>query len=245
MILEFIVGDRASNIAKIPRDPAKKRRFSPRQQLSSRQPRHVSLQAPSFQDRGWSSRWPVEIRKRAGKSGEFPEQCIVSIRVSVGVAMRWTLVQLGEVGRKREDGMSVRGSGTGLQREVLSVAKLPSSSRRTYSSYDHSPPLSLRPLLLLQIYKLSHSRDRTHGRIEPPQRQIRWNRPVNTASKRRRLSLFETARISPTYSASSSSSSSSSSLLVSFSCGDTLPRLASTLVGSLRPLFDLRVSSKK
>lgn len=43
MILEFIVGDRASNIAKIPRDPAKKRRFSPRQQLSSRQPRHVSL----------------------------------------------------------------------------------------------------------------------------------------------------------------------------------------------------------
>lgn len=29
-------------------------------------------------------------------------------------------------------------------------------------------------------------------------RQIRWNRPVNTASKRRRLSLFETVRISPT-----------------------------------------------
>jgi len=34
------------------------------------------------------------IRKRARKSGEFPEQCVVSIRVSVGVAMRWTLVQL-------------------------------------------------------------------------------------------------------------------------------------------------------
>lgn len=33
-----------------------------------------------------------QIRKRARKSGEFPEQCVVSIRVSVGVAMRWTLV---------------------------------------------------------------------------------------------------------------------------------------------------------
>jgi len=58
------------------------------------------------------SRWPFswnvkdegahcEIRKRTRKSGKFPEQCVVSIRVSVGVAMRWTLVQLREQGGEK------------------------------------------------------------------------------------------------------------------------------------------------
>lgn len=111
-------------------------------------------------ERSRGRRSHCEIRKRARKSGEFPEQCVVSIRVSVGVAMRWTLVQLREQG----------GEKAREKREDLSVAKLPatsftsSPSRRLATPGESRPPYfsterpsrPLRPLLLLQIYKISY-----------------------------------------------------------------------------------------
>ena len=90
------------------RDPAKRRdsRRADNSHRPSSQPVALFLASRTiFKVAGRNS------KTRAGKSGEFPEQCVVSIRVSVGVAMRWTLVQLGELGSKREDGMRVRGSG--------------------------------------------------------------------------------------------------------------------------------------
>ena len=156
------------------RDPAK-RRDSRRADNSHRPPSQpVALFLASrtiFKVAGRNS------KTRAGKSGEFPEQCVVSIRVSVGVAMRWTLVQLGELGSKREDGMRVRGSGDrvaerGLECRQATLHLLLLLLFLFATNVLFLRPLSLslspRPLLLLQIYKLSHSRDRTHGRIEPP-----------------------------------------------------------------------------
>lgn len=132
-----------------------------------------------------------EIRKRARKSGEFPEQCVVSIRVSVGVAMRWTLVQLRKQGKEREKETGRERERRREEREDLSVAKLSSTSspsrRPTTTPRDHSrypsaerPSRPLRPLLLLQMYKVSHF---VIELSRPKRTQIRWNRPANTRLK--------------------------------------------------------------
>lgn len=128
----------------------------------------------------------VEIRKRARKSGEFPEQCVVSIRVSVGVAMRWTLVQ-----REQERESKVNGewaSERGRQRSWVSPSYPPplrvlsrqaSMLRATVSSYR---PLS-HPLCPRTV--ITSANIQAIVVIELYLGQIRWNRPANTVSKKR------------------------------------------------------------
>jgi len=79
------------------------------------------------------------IRKRARKSGEFPEQCVVSIRVSVGVAMRWTLVQLLRATERRE-GKRLGESERKRERQTGETHKREREKTRVSPSY--SPPPS-------------------------------------------------------------------------------------------------------
>ena len=203
-----------------------------------------------------------KIRKPARKSSEFPEQCVVSIRVSVGVAMRWTLVQLGKHESKRArwnerrrkwDRLAERG--LECRQATLHLLYLLATTQprvlRSHGLFLRPLSASLRPLLLLQIYKLSHSmielarkrkrereRERERERNAPRGKFDRIGPLIPVSKKRARwLSLFShSSEILPTILRLS--------LLFVFLYMVFLSS-ATLAARSLRLLFDLRVSSRK
>lgn len=220
----------------------------------------INPEATSFCTRRVPSKW-FEIFSRGKFENEHENPANFQNSASYRFGFPWALLWDGPLyssastRASEQDGMSVGGSGTGLQREVLSVAKLPStsftSSRQpspacfvaTVSSYDHSPLLCAR----YYFYKYtsyhipwsnSQEREKERERNAPRGKFDRIGPLIPVSKKRARwLSLFShSSEILPTILRLS--------LLFVFLYMVFLSS-ATLAARSLRLLFDLRVSSRK
>lgn len=150
-------------------------RFSPRRQLSPAT-QSAGGPIPSVEDDLQGGRSKFE-----NESGKIRRISRTVRRIDSGFRGRCyemdpcTARRAWEQARRRNESKRKRGPGC-RERSWVSPSypppppppPLPLRDERTLPTTTHSLSLSPRPLLLLQIYKLSHSRDRTHGRIEPP-----------------------------------------------------------------------------